>query len=134
MRAAMDAAQTGHLVIATFSAATCIQSIHRVYQFFARVQPRELQTQFAACLKGIVCLRLLPRLDGDGMVPAAEILVATPAVANLLRKGAEEQITSVIQAGGSLGMQSFSTSLERLVQDGAIGAQTARLALTGPDA
>jgi len=134
MRAAMDAAQTGHLVIATFSAASCIQSIHRIYQFFTKTQQRELQTELAACLRGIVCLRLLSRLDGAGMIPAAEILVGTPAIANLLRKGAVEQITSAIQTGGSLGMQSFSASLDRLVKTGAVGSQAAQLALNGSEA
>jgi twitching motility protein PilT len=133
MMAAMDAAQTGHLVIATFSAATCIQSIHRVYQFFTKTQQRELQMELAACLMGIVCLRLLPRLDGAGMIPATEIMVNTPAVANQIRKGSMEQITSIIQAGASFGMHSLSVSLERLVKAGTVSAQAAQLALKGQE-
>jgi twitching motility protein PilT len=78
MKAAMDAAQTGHLVIATFAATNCTQAILRVYQFFTRTQTRDLQAELAACLKGIVSLRQLPRIDRPGMVPATEVLAAPP--------------------------------------------------------
>jgi len=125
MKAALEAAQTGHLVIATFSAANAVQTIHRVYQFFDRIEQAEVRVQLANALQGIVSLRLLPRSDLPGVIPATEILSCTPAIANLIRTGSLQQIRSVIQTGSSFGMQSMDMALEKLVNSSIISRETA---------
>lgn len=129
MQAAIEAAQTGHLVIATFSSASCIHAIIRLYQFFRRGNQSEIQVQLANCLRGIVALRLLPRIDQPGLIPAAEVLISTPAITNMIRMGSTPQIKSAIQTGGSFGMNSFENSLEKLRRDGIISAESCKLTL-----
>jgi twitching motility protein PilT len=126
MKAALDAAETGHLVLATFPAANCMQSILRTYHFFSRDRQLEIQQQLANCLRGIVSLRLLPREDGPGVLPATEVLVSTDAVANMVRTGAVEQIPSAIQTGAKYGMHTLASALERLHKAGYISAATVR--------
>ena len=124
MKAALDAAETGHLVFATFPAANCVQSILRTYHFFPRERRQEVQLQLANCLRGIVSLRLLPRLDETGVIPATEVLIGTDGVANMIRTGAMEQIPSAIQTGGRYGMHSLGHSLDRLRKAGHIHPDT----------
>lgn len=126
MKAALDAAETGHLVLATFPAANCVQSILRTYHFFSREQQQEIQMQLAHCLRGIVSLRLLPRVDGAGVVPAAEVMVCTDGVAHMIRNDTLEQIPSAIQTGLKYGMHPFASSLEKLYQAGHISSDTVK--------
>jgi twitching motility protein PilT len=120
MKAALDAAETGHLVLATFPAANCVQSILRTTHFFPRERQQEIQLQLANCLRGIVSLRLLPRLDSPGILPATEVLVNTDAVANMIRTGSVEQLPSAMQTGVKYGMHTLASSLERLYKAGHI--------------
>jgi twitching motility protein PilT len=124
MKAALDAAETGHLVFATFPAANCVQSILRTCHFFPRERQQEVQLQLANCLRGIVSLRLLPRLDCTGVIPATEVLIGTDGIANMIRTGSVEQIPSAIQTGGRYGMHSLSHSLDRLYKAGHIHTDT----------
>ena len=126
MKAALDAAETGHLVLATFPAANCVQSILRTYHFFPRDRQQEIQVQLAHCLRGILSLRLLPRVDGAGLVSATEVLVCTDAVAHMIRSGALEQLSSALQTGTRYGMHTFASSLEKLSQAGYITSDTVR--------
>jgi twitching motility protein PilT len=126
MKAALDAAETGHLVLATFPAANCVQSILRTYHFFSRERQQEVQVQLANCLRGIVSLRQIPRADTTGVVPATEVLVCTDGVANMIRSGAVEQIPSAMQTGARYGMHTLATSLERLYTAGYITANMVR--------
>jgi twitching motility protein PilT len=80
--------------------------------------------QLANCLRGIVSLRLLPRLDETGVIPATEVLIGTDGVANMIRTGAMEQIPSAIQTGGRYGMHSLGHSLDRLHKAGHIHPDT----------
>jgi twitching motility protein PilT len=124
MKAALDAAETGHLVFATFPAANCVQSILRACHFFPRMRQQEVQVQLANCLRGIVSLRLVPRLDSTEVIPATEVLIGTDGIANLIRTGSVEQIPSAIQTGGRYGMHSLGHSLDRLHKAGHIHADT----------
>lgn len=128
MAAALDAAETGHLVIATFPAANCVQTILRTFHYFHRERQQEVQLQLANCLRGIISLRLLPRADKPGVVPATEVLTCTDAIANMIRTASLEQVASAIQTGSSHGMHSLNMSLEKLRQEGLIDTTTARLA------
>ena len=124
MKATLDAAETGHLVLATFPAANCVQSILRTYHFFPSDRQQETQLQLANCLRGIISLRLLPRKDTAGVIPASEVLICTDGVANMIRTGSVEQIPSAIQTGAKYGMHTLSSSLEKLWAAGVIDRET----------
>jgi twitching motility protein PilT len=126
MKAALDAAETGHLVLATFPAANCAQTILRTYHFFSRERQQEIQLQLANCLRGIISLRLLPREDSPGVLPATEVLVSTDGVANMIRTGAVEQIPSAIQTGARYGIHTLTSTLARLYKTGHISDDTVR--------
>lgn len=126
MKTALDAAETGHLVLATFPATDCVQSILRVVHFFRKERQQEVHLQLANCLRVIINQRLLPRADVIGVVPATEVLVNTQAVAHLIRTGTTEQIPSVIQTGMRLGMHSLESSLEKLFRQGWITVESVR--------
>lgn len=120
MKVTLDAAETGHLVLATFPASNSAQSILRTYHFFPQNRQHEIQTQLASCLRGIMSLHLLPRVDQPGMIPATEVLTCTDAVAHLIRTNTLEQIPSAIQTGGRYGMHSLETSIAKLQAAGYI--------------
>lgn len=122
MKTALDAAETGHLVLATFPAADCQDAVLRVLHFFRKDRQQEAALQLANGLRAIISQRLLPRADAVGVIPATEVLVNTLAAANLIRSGAPEQIPSVIQTGTKQGMHSLDSSLERLFRSGVISA------------
>ena len=126
MKTALDAAETGHLVLATFPAASCTDAVLRVIHFFRKDRQQEAQLQLANCLRAIISQRLVPRIDTVGVVPATEILVNTLAVSNLIRSGTVEQIPSVIQTSMKQGMHSLDSSLERLCSAGIISLETVK--------
>lgn len=129
---ALTAAETGHLVLATLHTPDATQSINRIIDVFPPHQQQQVRMQLAECLQGIVSQKLLPRADKQGRVLAAEVLVATPAVRNLVRKQEIEQIPSVIQTGSGVGMQTMDQSLLALVQQGKIAKEIARPHLKDP--
>jgi twitching motility protein PilT len=122
---ALTAAETGHLVFATLHTQDAPQSVDRIIDVFPAHQQQQVRTQLASALQGIVTQQLVPRHDGRGRAVAAEVLVATPAVRNLIREGKTHQIYSAMQAGGKFGMQTMDTSLAGLVRSGAISMELA---------
>ena len=122
---ALTAAETGHLVFATLHTQDAPQTIDRVIDVFPPHQQQQVRVQLAASLQGVVCQQLLPTADGSGRVLACEILVATPAVRNLIREGKTHMIYSSMQAGGKFGMQTMDQSLADLVKTGKISFETA---------
>ncbi|MGH9177088.1 MAG: PilT/PilU family type 4a pilus ATPase [Acidimicrobiales bacterium] len=122
---AITAAETGHLVFATLHTQDAPQSVDRIIDVFPAHQQEQVRTQLAAALQGIVTQQLIPTRDGRGRCVAAEILVATPAVRNLIREGKTHQIYSAMQAGGKYGMQTMDASLAGLVKKGAISMELA---------
>ena len=120
MRTALQVSQMGHLVIATLTAIDCRQALVRVAQVGPGERQAELLEQLAGTLRAVVYQRLLPRADGQGMVPATEVLVNTPAIAQLIRGGAIDQIPSVIETSADQGTHSLASSLERLQKAGLI--------------
>ena len=126
MKAALDAAETGHLVLATFPATNCLQSILRTCHFFPQNRHQEIQQQLVNCLRGIISLRLVPRVDAAGVVPATEVLTCTDGVANMIRSDSVEQIPSAIQTGGRYGMHTLASSLEKLWAEHYIDVETVR--------
>ncbi len=116
---ALTAAETGHLVFGTLHTSDAPQTIDRVIDVFPAHQQGQIRVMLANALQGVCCQQLLPTIK-DGRVVACEVLVATPAVRNLIREGMSHQIYSVMQTGAQHGMQSMDTALAQLVREGAI--------------
>jgi twitching motility protein PilT len=130
---AIQAAETGHLVISTLHTIDCTETINRILDLFPPQQQREVRTSFAGALRGIVSQRLVPRADGKGRVPAVEVLVATGRVFDrIVDPEATEEITDVIAEGSYYGMQTFDQALVSLVQEGLVTEDDARLASSNP--
>lgn len=117
---ALTAAETGHLVFATLHTQDAAQTIDRVIDVFPPHQQAQVRSQLAATLRGVVCQTLVKRAQGEGRAVATEVLVTTPAIANLIREGKTYQIPSALQAGRSLGMHTLDQHLADLVNTGQI--------------
>ena len=115
---ALTAAETGHLVFATLHTQDAPQTVDRIIDVFPPAQQGQVRAQLAIGLQGIVTQTLVPTADGAGRTVAAEVLVPTPGVRNLIREGKTHQIYSLIQTGGAHGMQTMDASLAQLVRDG----------------
>src|SRR5262249_49755525 len=114
---ALTAAETGHLVFATLHTQDAPQTIDRIIDVFPPTQQGQVRAQLAIGLQGVVTQRRRPPADGTGRCVAAEVLVPTPGVRNLIREGKTHQIYSLIQTGGEHGMQTMDASLAGLVRD-----------------
>ncbi len=123
---ALTAAETGHLVLSTLHTQSAAKSINRIVDAFPSDQQNQVRTQLGDTLRGIITQTLLPKAQAEGRVIATEVLVNTPAIANLIREGEISQIYSMLQAGGSLGMHTLDQDLQRLVADGSISLAVAR--------
>ena len=117
---ALTAAETGHLVLATLHTSSAAQTVNRIIDVFSSDQQSQVRVQLAESLIGVVAQLLLPAADNQGRVPAVEVLVATPAVRNLIRETKVHQIPSAIQTGSRDGMQSLDQHLRELVKRGKI--------------
>jgi len=122
---ALTAAETGHLVFATLHTQDAAQTIDRVIDVFPPHQQGQVRAQLAATLQGVVCQTLVKTVGGAGRAVATEVLVTTPAVANLIREGKTYQIRSAMQAGRALGMHTMDQHLADLVNAGQISHQSA---------
>ena len=123
--AAITIAETGHLVFATLHTNSAAQSIDRMIDVFPPHQQPQVRAQLANILMAICSQRLVPMIGG-GRAVAAEILIATPAVRNIIREGKTHQLDAVIQTGGDMGMQSMDKVLVGLVQAGQVTFEEAR--------
>jgi len=117
---ALTAAETGHLVFATLHTNSASQSIDRIVDVFPPYQQEQVKTQLAGVLVAIFSQQLLPTADKKNLALATEVLIATPAVRNLIREGKTHMIPSVIQTNMNLGMQTMEESLKNLVSKGII--------------
>jgi twitching motility protein PilT len=117
---ALTAAETGHLVFATLHTQDAAQTIDRVIDVFPPHQQQQVRVQLAGALQGVVCQTLAKSSDGQGRVVATEVLVATPAIRNLIREGKTHQIYSALQAGAKHGMHTMDQHLADLVKTGKI--------------
>jgi twitching motility protein PilT len=122
---AITAAETGHLVFATLHTQDTPQTLDRIIDVFPPGQQGQIRAQLSVALQGIMTQMLLPTADGAGRCVAAEILVPTPAVRNLIRESKSHQIYSVLQTGAAHGMQTMDAALAQLVRAGKITRQLA---------
>jgi twitching motility protein PilT len=116
---ALTIAETGHLVFATLHTNDTSQAIDRIVDVFPPERQAQITVQLATTLSAVVHQRLVPRIGG-GRVAAYEVLVATPAVRNLLREGKARQLRNVLATGQRDGMTTLEASLSRLVREGTI--------------
>lgn len=123
--AAITIAETGHLVFATLHTNSAAQSIDRMIDVFPAHQQPQIRAQLSNILMAICSQRLIPTIGG-GRIAAAEILVATPAVRNIIREGKTHQLDAVIQTGAEYGMQSMDKTLVNLIHQGTISYDEAR--------
>jgi len=120
---AITAAETGHLVLASIHSGSAAQTVERIIDAFPPHQHAQIRVQLASCLEGIISQQLLPRIDGSGRVVAAEVLIANPAIRNLIRENKVYQIYSVIQTGSAAGMVTMEKSVKSLYQNGVISLE-----------
>ncbi len=124
--AAITIAETGHLVLATLHTNSAAQSIDRMIDVFPPHQQPQIRAQLSNILMAICSQRLIPAIGG-GRIAAAEILVATPAVRNIVREGKSHQLEAVIQTGAEFGMQSMDKTLVSLIHNGTVTYDEARM-------
>jgi twitching motility protein PilT len=113
---AMSAAETGHLVFGTLHTNTAAKTIDRIIDVFPKESQDQVRTMLSESLKGVVCQQLLKTADGHGRVAALEIMLGTPAIANLIREGKTFQIPSIIQTAKKDGMQLMDQHLLDLLK------------------
>jgi twitching motility protein PilT len=121
----LTAAETGHLVLATLHTPDAPQTIERIIDVFPPYQQQQVRQQLASCLQGVISQRLMPRASGRGRALGMEVMVATPAIRNMIREQAIEQIPTAMQTGAQFGMKTMDRSLKELVESGQITLDTA---------
>jgi len=133
MQAALTAAQLGHFVLSTVHTVDAIQTINRIIDMFPPHQQNQVRLQLADTLKGIISQRLIPKKNKDGLVPAVEVLVVTPAVKKCIEEKSLNDITNLIKQGKHYGMQTFNQALLELFKNGIISLENALQAATSPE-
>jgi len=131
MAIAITAAETGHLVFATLHTNSASQTIHRIVDSFPPEQQDQVRAQLSGSLLGIISQRLVPRLKG-GLIPACEIMLSSPAVANLIRENKIHELPLVIETSGEAGMISLNRSLADLVKRKEISLENAMIYSLNP--
>ena len=127
MSAAITAAEMGMLVLSTIHTVNAAQTVERILNFFPPYQHEEVMMQLSFLLKGVVAIRLLPRIDSQGRIPACEVMTLTPTISRLIRENKLQDITKYLEEGEMFGMQSFKQSLCSLVQKGHVKREDALL-------
>jgi len=122
---ALTAAETGHLVLSTLHTPSAPQAIDRIIDVFPPHQQGQIRIQLSTTLQGVLYQALIPKADGQGRVVAVEVMIATPAIRNLIREAKTYQIPNVIQTGAEYGMQTLNQALRDLYQKGLITLEDA---------
>ncbi len=125
MGMALTAAETGHLVLTTMHTIDAPQTIERIVDLFNPHQQNQIRSQLSGALRAVVAQQLLPKLTGTGLLPALEIMISTPSVKNLIRKGETHQLYSVMQTSKQMGMQTMNQCLRELVNSKKITKEVA---------
>ena len=125
--AALTAAETGHLVLATIHTNSAPQTVDRIVDSFPSHQQNQIRQQLAGVILGIVSQRLLPKADGTGRAAAFEIMIGTPPVQSLIREGKSHQLQSVIETSGKDGMITLEKSMENLYHAGLVALESTQV-------
>lgn len=115
MQAAITAAETGHLVFSTLHTTSASQTVDRIIDVFPPYQQTQVRSQLSITLQAVVTQKLLKRIDAKGRIPATEVLIATPAIRNLIREGKTYQLYSQIELGKESGMHTMEQNLNELL-------------------
>lgn len=122
---AITAAETGHLVFSTLHTNSASEAIDRIIDVFPPYQQQQIRVQLAGVLKGVVAQQLLPKQNSSGRVAAFEVMLANPAVSNLIREGKTYQLLSMIQTNRKEGMQTMDDAIYELYMKSYIDSDTA---------
>jgi twitching motility protein PilT len=133
IRLALSAAETGHLVFGTLHTSSAAKTIDRIVDVFPADEKEMVRAMLSESLQAVISQTLLKTKDGGGRVAAHEIMVATPAIRNLIREAKIAQMYSAIQTGSNVGMQTLDQNLSDLVRRNVISAGAARSAAKTPD-
>ncbi len=132
IKAALTAAETGHLVFATLHTNDAVQTMDRIIDVFPGHEQQQIRFQLSMVLLAVVSQRLLPNADNTGRVMACEVLRNNNAIANLVREGKTHQLYSVLETAGKEGMQTMDRSLKGLYQSGLITYEEAAAHMRNP--
>lgn len=125
IRMALEAAETGHLVLTTMHTTSAVQTVERLVTSFPPEEQMQVRMALSESLKFVVCQSLVPRKDGEGRCAVFEILKGTFNVGNLIRDGKSYQLPSLMQIGRNVGMQTVDTALLDLVEQGIVSPEVA---------
>ena len=133
MEAALAAAETGHLVLSTLHTVNATQSVERIIHYFPPHQHELIRLQLSLVLAGVVSQRLIPRKSESGRVPAVELMIQSPSIRELLRKGLTQELYNAVKEGEYFGCQTFNQSLKQLYQQDLISLEHALASSDYPD-
>ncbi len=120
MESAIRAAETGHLVFSTLHTTGAARTVDRIIDVFPAHQQAQVRVQLSATINAVISQTLLPRIDKEGRICAFEIMIATPAIRNLIREGKSHQLISELQTGARFGMRALDDHLKDLYTQGII--------------
>ncbi|MFH1414766.1 MAG: type IV pilus twitching motility protein PilT [Elusimicrobiota bacterium] len=133
MSAALTSAQTGHLVLSTIHTIDAMQTVTRIVDIYPPFQQNQIRLQLADSLCAVISQRLLPKKNGEGMIPAVEVLVATSLIRNLIEENDFSSISEQLEKGDYYGMQTFNQALEKLCRAEKVDIEDAKRAATNPE-
>jgi twitching motility protein PilT len=130
---AITAAETGHLVLSTLHTVNAAQTVERIVDMYPSGQQNQIRAMLANTLQAVISQTLFRRIDQDGMVPATEVLLCTPAVRNIIREARTFEIANVIQTNRAIGMRSLDVAISDLYHAGMISREDAMAKAAAPD-
>jgi len=133
MEAALSAAETGHLVMATLHTVNAVQTVERIINYFPPHQHNLIRLQLSLVLKGVISQRLIPRKSEAGRVPAVELMIESPTIKDLLSAGKTLELYNAIKEGDYYGCQTFNQSLKKLYQADLISLENAMASSDYPE-
>jgi twitching motility protein PilT len=133
MEAALAAAETGHLVLSTLHTVNATQTVERIIHFFPPHQHELIRLQLSLVLAGVVSQRLIPKKGDSGRIPAVELMIQSPTIRELIRKGMTQELYNAVKEGEYFGCQTFNQSLKKLYQQDLVSLEHALAASDYPD-
>ncbi len=125
VEAALNAAETGHMVVSTIHTNDAVQTVNRIVNFFEPEERSFVRQQLANTLRGTIAQKLVPTIDGDSRLPAPEVLVVTPPALDFIAKDELERVYELVKQGSYNNMVTMNMSLYRLYEEGKITKETA---------
>ncbi|MCC7170868.1 MAG: PilT/PilU family type 4a pilus ATPase [Planctomycetes bacterium] len=133
IEAAINAAESGHLVMSTLHTINAVQTVERILSYFSPEQQALIRLQLSMVLQGVISLRLMNTIDQKGRIPAVELLMSTPSVREVLKEGRTWELRKVLAEGQFFGTQTFDQCLARLHREGRIDYHDALATADNPD-